>query len=319
MTLPSSPPPGTLVNDTSRPLLQKLGWDDFQLVLAVARCAHLAKAAEVLAKSHVTLLRRLESIETRLNVRLFDRVRGRYTPTDAGQQLCEAAETMANLARSAEMHVLGQDLSASGEVTITAAGVVVSHLLPTVLPQFSAEYPDVHLEFMASRNHFSLTRREADVAIRIADQVPEWLVGRQVGRVQFRVYQQRQSATEVVATQPLANWLHLRRWIAFERDARDLKFDRWLNDTIPDTSVVLRVDGFDHALAMVRAGLGLALLPTFVEPMHQDIEPVTPTLPELTTPLWVLTHRDLCNAMRIRVLMQALAAALGRQLDSLDH
>lgn len=80
-----------------------------------------------------------------------------------------------------------------------------------------------------------------------------------------------------------------------------------------------RVDGFNHALAMVQAGLGVALLPTFIEPMHQDIEPVTPTLPELTTPLWVLTHRDLCNAMRIRVLMQALAAALGRQLDSLDH
>lgn len=302
-----------------RPLLQKLGWDDFQLVLAIARCGHLAQAAELLAKSHVTLLRRLESIETRLNVRLFDRVRGRYTTTDAGQQLCEAAESMAGFARQAEMHVLGQDLNPSGDVTITAAGVVVSHLLPPVLGAFSSTFPDVRLEFMASRNHFSLSRREADVAIRIADHVPDWLVGRRLGQVHFKVYGQRLAEQQTSVQRPLEHWLPLRRWVAFERDARDLKFDRWMNDTIPDTSVVLRVDGFDHALSMVRAGLGMALLPTFVELMHPDIEPLTPELPMLSTPLWILTHRDLRNAMRIRVLMQTIGPALTHRLALLPR
>ena len=60
--------------------------------------------------------------------------------------------------------------------------------------------------------------------------------------------------------QPLAALVAQRRWIGLDSDARDLKFDRWLADQVPTRSVVLRVDGFEHALAMLRSGLGIALL-----------------------------------------------------------
>ena len=49
--------------------------------------------------------------------------------------------------------------------------------------------------------------------------------------------------------------------VGLERDALDLKFDRWLDANVADAHVVLRVNNFSHALTMVRAGLGIALLP----------------------------------------------------------
>jgi DNA-binding transcriptional LysR family regulator len=292
-----------------------LGWSDFEIVLVVAQVGQLSRAAESLAMSHVTLLRKLAAIESRLKARLFDRVRGHYTPTAAGDELLAAAHGMAPLARQAELKVIGQDLRPSGHVRITAAGILVGQVLPAVLGQFSAAFPEVTLELLSTRNLVSLTRREADVAFRISDRVPDWLVGRQLAQLDFKIYGLRHEGLRprLQTHQALARQ---RRWIAFESDARDLKFDRWLLDHVPDTSVVLRVDSFENALAMLRAGLGIALLPAFLEHSCPELQALTAAIPELRTPLWVITHKELSQAMRIKVVMQAIGPALAHAVKA---
>jgi DNA-binding transcriptional LysR family regulator len=78
--------------------------------------------------------------------------------------------------------------------------------------------------------------------------------------------------------------------------------------------VVIRADGFDQALAMVRAGLGVALLPAFVAHSCPDIEPLSAEVRALRTPLWLITRKDLRDTMRVKVLMQAVGPALAHAL-----
>ncbi len=292
----------------------RLGWTDFQIVLAVAQDASVARAATTLAMSHVTLLRKLDAIETRLHAKLFERVRGRYTPTTAGEALIGAAKSMEPLATDAEMRVLGQDMRPSGDVRVTAASIVIDQLLPPVLGQFAAAFPDVVIELTSSREHVSLIRREADVALRVSDQVPDWLVARKLGAVDFCIYGLRRQGLTQALREPV-ELFGQRRWISFERDARELKFDRWLDAHVPDASVVGRVDGFGHALSMVRAGLGVALLPTFVELSCPELLALTAPIAALRTPMWLLTHQELRQAMRIKVLIRAFAPALSHALQ----
>jgi len=292
----------------------RLAWSDFQVVLAVAQHSSVVRASATLALSHVTLLRKLDSIETRLKAKLFQRARGHYTPTAAGDELISAAAVMEPLARTAEMRVLGQDLRPSGLVRVTAAGIVIDQLLPPVLGQFAAAFPEVVIELTSSREHTSLARREADVAIRVSDQVPDWLVGRKLGQVDFCLYGLSRKGLKPDLRRP-DELMQERRWISFEHEARELKFDRWLDAHLPDSSVVLRVDDFSHALSMVRAGLGLALLPSFLERSCPELEVLTAPIAELRTPLWLLTHQELRHTMRIKVLMQAIGPALANALD----
>lgn len=291
-------------------------WTDFHLVLVVAREASVARACVALGMTHSTLLRKLDQIESRLKTRLFERVRGRYTLTPAGHEIDAAARGFAPVARAAETRVLGQDLLPSGEVRLTLASIVLDHLLPPVLVQFASAFPGVQIELAASREHASLRRREADMALRIADEVPDWLVGRKLADLQFRIYGLRRGGSARARHRPLAELASGRRWIGFERDVRDLKFDRWLADQVPDSSVALRVDTFGHALTMVRAGLGIALLPVFVEASVPDLLPLSATIDELQTPLWLLTHPELKNTMRIQVLMCGLGPALAHAVQS---
>lgn len=106
----------------------------------------------------------------------------------------------------------------------------------------------------------------------------------------------------------------MRGWVSFERDARELKFDPWLEATVPDENVVLRVDGFSNALGMVRAGLGIALLPAFVEGQLPELQALSASIPELATPLWLITHPELRNTMRVKVPMRAVGPALAHAI-----
>lgn len=290
-----------------------LAWSDFLVVHAIARHGSIARATGTLAMSHATLLRRLDQIETRLQTPLFERVRGRYALTAAGHEIDEAARAMEPIAMTAETRARGKDPRPSGEVRLNTASIVATHLLPSVLAQFGTAFPDVRIELSTSREHVNLRRRDADVALRIADSVPEWLVGRKLGVLRFKAYARR-GGRGAALLHDMAELAQQRRWIAFERDAIDHKFDRWLNAEIDDSRVVLRVDNFTHAAAMAQAGLGIALLPSFVEQNLIDLEPLTAPIAALDTPLWLLTHAELRNASRIQVMLRAFGPALANRL-----
>jgi len=292
-----------------------LDWNDFQLVLQVARHGSVAKACQALATTHSTVLRKLDAVETRLKTRLFERTRGRYVLTPAGHEIEQAARVFEPQAQMAETRVRGQDMRPSGDVRVAVASILVERLIPGVLVQFRSAFPDVRIELIASREHVSLSRRDADVAIRVADQAPEWMIGRKLATVQFKVYGLRRGSgrANLRSVETLAQE---RRWIAFERDARELKFDRWLARQLPDSSVVLRVDNFSHALSMVRSGLGIALLPAFLEDELPQLQPMTEAIGELETPLWLLTHPELKNTTRVKVLMRAFGPALAHAVQA---
>lgn len=299
----------------SAALRTQLGWADFHTVLLIARHGSVARACTAMGMTHSTLLRKLDAIETRLKTRLFERTHGRYLLTPAGHEIEQAARAFEPLAQVAETRVRGQDMRPMGDVRVAVASVVAAHLLPGVLVQFRSAFPDVRIELVTSRDHVSLSRREADVAIRVADQVPDWLVGRNLTELHFKVYGLHRASPRA-GQRSLAALAEQRRWIGFERDARELKFDHWLADHVPDASVVLRVDSFSHALKMVQVGLGIALLPAFLEPEWPQLMPLTGVIKELSTPLWLLTHPELKNTMRIKVLMRAFGPALAHVVQS---
>jgi DNA-binding transcriptional LysR family regulator len=299
--------------NAARSTRPSLAWSDFLIVQTIARHGSIAKATIPLGMSHATLLRRLDQIETRIQTPLFERLRGQYTLTAAGHEIDQAAQAIEPIAMAAETRARGTDPRPSGEVRLNTSSIIATHLLPVVLAQFGTAFPEVRIELSTSRDHVNLRRRDADVALRIADTVPDWLVGRELGVLRFKVYARR-SGRAPVAQRDLAELIQQRRWIAFERDAVDQKFDRWLVSEVADAQVVLRVDNFTHAAAMARAGLGIALLPTFIEGSLVDLQPLTAPIAALDTPLWLVTHAELRNVPRIQVMLRAFGPALANRL-----
>lgn len=303
----------------------ELDWSDLRHALAVADAGTLSAAARQLGVNASTVLRRIDALEARLGTRLFDRGRNGYVPTEAGQFVVAQARRMADQADAVERHVAGRDRALTGLLRVATAFVLMDHLLPAPLAAFARDYPGIEVEVVENASLADLARRagdasaplasrEADVAMRLSPQVAENLFGRQLGSAPCRVYALRGAPELPQSPQPLATLLRDVPWVAFERDNRSRVYDRWMQRQLASARVRVRVDIFNAAAAMLRTGIGVGVLPTFMEPRYPELVAVSDPIPELAVPVWMLTHPDLRGSARVRAFMQHVGDAVAARL-----
>lgn len=294
--------------------LAGLNWDDLRYALAIADAGSLAAAARRLGVRHSTVLRRLDALERRLGARLFERQRSGVAPTDAGELLAEQARRMRPAIDEVQRRIVGRDLQLSGSVRLSAAYITMQYLLPQPLAAFARSHPGIDVEVAENSELADLSRRQADVALRLSARLPDHLVARRLGDVRLRVYARRGAAGLPQRRLPVAELAGSAPWIGFEHDARSRFFDRWMDDTVPAERIRLRVDLLQSMAAMLRTGLGVGLLPSFVEPHEPELVAVSDDIDGLATPLSLLTHPDLRRTARVRVFMHEVGDALARTL-----
>jgi DNA-binding transcriptional LysR family regulator len=256
--------------------VRHLDWDDLRYLLAVARGAGLAGAARSLGVNPSTVFRRLNALEAGLGVRLFERRPTGYRTTEAGGDLAAAAERVEAEILALDRRLAGQDARLSGSLRVTA--------------------PD------------DITRREADVAVRPTLEPPETLIGRKVARLASAVYVAEGAAPAGRAAR--ADDLDERPWIAWDEGVGPAAVARWMARRAPRAPVVYRSNSLLNQFAACRAGLGLAVLPTFLGDPEPGLARLLPPQEDLVTDLWLLTHPDLRRTARVRVCLDFLFDAL---------
>lgn len=290
------------------PEFRDLDWDDLRYLLAVARGAGLAAAARSLGVNHSTVFRRLKALEKGLGVRLFERLPTGYQATEAGGDLVAAAERVEAEILSFDRRLAGQDTRLSGSLRITAPDDIAQTLLMTPIARFLASYPQIRLEVVIDNHMLSLTRREADVAVRPTLEPPEALVGRKVARLGSAVYVAENSVLSGLPEK--AEGLGKQPWIAWDEGVGPAAVGRWMARTAPEAPIVYRSNSLLNQLAACRAGLGLAVLPTFLGDPEPGLARLLPPQAGLGTDLWLLTHPDLRRTARIRVFLDFLFDSL---------
>lgn len=284
-----------------------MNWDDLRIVLAIGEAGSLSGAGRALGLSHATVFRRLAALEERLAVRLFERSRGGYVPTAAGEELLAAAGRVGDTVAAAERRVYGRDLRPSGSLRVTTTDTLLHGLLLPLCPEFRKTYPEIELELVASNQRFDLTRREADIALRPAAQPPDRLVGRKVGAIACGVYGPLQAVAGLLSSE---RWQES-DWIAPDADFYFPALDTWMERSGVGRRVVLRLDSLLGVREAVATGLGLAVLPCYLGDADPRLRKLEGPLAGLETDLWLLTHPDLRRVARIRAFMDFAAASIG--------
>jgi len=282
---------------------------DLRTLLAIAREGSLAGAARRLRVNHSTVFRRLAAIEARLDTRLFERRDGGYITTAAGEDLLRTAERVEAEVEALERRLSGRDLRLTGTLRLTAPDDIAEVLLMPVLAAFRHDYPDITVELVIDNRMLSLTRREADIALRPTREPPETLVGRRIATLASTVYR-ASSATLVGEKDLTAESFATEPWVAWEEGAGPPAVARWLEDRIDRNAIVYRSNSLLNQASGARAGLGLAILPCFQADPDSGLQRVMDPPAELDTGLWLLTHPDLRRAARVRALLDLLYEAL---------
>lgn len=282
-----------------------LSWDEFRLVKAIADARSLVGAAETLGLNHSTIFRRLGAVEQTLGARLFERSRSGYQPTAAGEEMVALAAGMSESVVEFERRVAGRDVKPSGELRITTVDSLAVHLLPPVLARFRQLNPGVHLDIVLAAHQLNLSRRDADVAIRVTNEPPETLVGRRIGPLRWAVY-----ATPKLAQQFGAKVLEEAPWVGFGDSLGSPGGRRWTERNIGQRRLVWRVNSILSMAESIAAGAGAGVLPCFIGNSRGDLTRIGAPIAELDIDLWILTHPDLRHSARVRAFTDYVGGEL---------
>lgn len=142
-----------------------MDWSHLPTFLAVARCGRLTRAAMTLRSDHTTISRRITSLESALQTRLFDRSPSGYSLTEQGARLLTIAEKMETMASFAADTVGGGATELEGIVRIAGPEGFESYFLVPRLSKLSDAYPGLTVQLLAGAHNYSLSKRDADIVI----------------------------------------------------------------------------------------------------------------------------------------------------------
>jgi DNA-binding transcriptional LysR family regulator len=236
-------------------------------------------------------------IEIAVGSRLFERSRNGYHATAVGEEMIGLASRMNDSIVDFERRIAGRDFKPAGELKVTTVDALAANILPQIIARFLEINPAVQIELVLAQQYLSLSRRDADIAIRATSKPPESLVGRRICKIRWAVYAApalvKQYGDELLARAP---WL---TDAAIPANAR-----RWLEANIASKRQVLRVNSALCLAAAAAAGTGAVLLPCFLGSGTEGITRLGPPIAELETDLWILTHADLRHSARVRAFME---------------
>ena len=284
-------------------------WDLYRTFLAVVDAGSLSGAARLLGLTQPTVSRQIGLLEQALGRTLFLRTPAGLSPSDAALALAPQARAMAAAAAALRRAVPDPGDAVAGTVRITASEVVGIERLPPVLTGLRARHPRLVLELVVSNDLDDLLRRDADVAVRMAEPAQQALVARRVASAELGLYARRDYLARRGTPAKLAD---LPRFdlIGFDRETPALRAALAGFPSLTRDSFALRCDNQVAQLAAIRAGFGIGVCQVGLAARDPDLVRLFPDSFALPLPAWVVMHEDLRSSPRCRAVFDALVAAL---------
>jgi DNA-binding transcriptional LysR family regulator len=243
--------------------------DDLTLVAVFVRVVELrsfSAAARALGTTTSAVSKRIARLEDRLGARLLSRTTRRLSLTEAGSALFARGSRILAELEAAELEVGRHSDRPHGTLRVNGPVVFGERHVAPLLPEFLATYPEVQLDLSLSDRYVDVVEEGWDAVIRIGRPVDSGLVARRLGTARLVVcaapsYLERRGVPEEPSDLLAHNCL--RYTMAQARS-------EWTFRAPDGAARALAVSGnlrCDHGGAMhaaVRAGLGIAMLPTFI-------------------------------------------------------
>lgn len=279
---------------------------DLDVVLALVRAGTLAAAGERLGVNASTVFRNLQRIERGLGTPLFVRSRTGYEPGELGLQLAEQAEHIEAALEASRAAVRQQPGAVSGSVRITTTDTILHGLLVPALAALRAQHPLLEFELHTGNELASLTRRDADIALRATKRPPAHLIGRPLGGIQVALFASTASG--------LRTFDDVERkappWIAPDDALPEHPSVLWRRKAFPRVVPHYRVTSILTVAHFVASGLGVGVFPLFLATQMGGIIQIGDVLDEARTDLWLLTHPQARHLRRVSTVYTHLGESL---------
>lgn len=274
-----------------------MDWDDLRVFLAVARHGQLVGAARKLGLNHATVARRLAALETSLGAVLFDRRPTGSALTQAGERLLPMAERVEAEILAAAGALGPEQAEVSGTVRIGAPDGLGNAFLAPELGRLALRHPHLVVELVPLPRTFSLSRREADIAIVLERPAQGRLIVTKLADYSLGVY----ASPAYLARAGTPRRVEDIAAHVVVTGVEDFSYSPALDYTgalEAKATRLFRCASVMGRLQAVKQGVGIAILHDFTAEGQPDLVKV---LPDMTfrRSYWMLSHPDSHEVRRV--------------------
>ena len=276
-----------------------MNWNDLKYFIALYRYGSLRRAGSSLKVNSTTVARRIRQLEQDVGSTLFIRQHNRFIPTDEADAILALAEAFEQQAAGIAQRLDNRNQSLQGVIRITSVSTFINGYLLLRLSEFKALYPGIQVELIADSQQLSLTRREADLAIRMGRPQSGNLVISKLTNLNYAVFGRKGGAFQ--------SDLEGYPWVTLEESYSQLPEAIWQQNHYANAEIALKVNVGLGSVEAVAQGIGIAYLPCFLGRKY-ELEQLSDSAP--TRELWLLQHPELRELQRLKVFTEWLRDCL---------
>ncbi|NOU49717.1 LysR family transcriptional regulator [Pseudoalteromonas sp. JBTF-M23] len=273
-------------------------WDDFQLLLALKQANTVRGAAKLLAVNHGTVSRRLANLNQRYGVDVCTLIQNNLVFSEVGLRLIDAAQAMQVRFNEHQIAIDDSVKQLKQQVTLSLPPAILQFVLMDVLAEFQQQNPHVQLNINTTYALSDLDKSEADVVIRAAEQLDDYLVGHRLcpislGFFAHKDYFAQRSGQDV-------------SWISINAHPRP----QWLHDSpFPNAPIKLTIEDLVLRHQAAAQGLGMIRGAHYIAQHFDGLVEFAPSVTSYAC-LWVLTHPSKQSLPNVKKLITFLRDAM---------
>lgn len=280
-----------------------MNWEDLRVFLAVARAGSLSGAARHLGVDQATISRRLAALEEELGVRLVDRLPRASRLTKVGSAILTEVVEIEEKSFSVVRKCQAFTTAAKAKLSITAPPILARHFIAPHINELSNSYPDLQLSILSEPQFVSLSKMEADVALRLSAPIDDTDIAKKIGRMKFALY----AASDYAQRDTPNEWA----FIGYHESQSDFAHKRWLYEVVGKRRVACEVADLSNQYEAACTGIGVAGLPRFLaDPQSRLARLDDPQAPMLELDIWIAKHPDRRDDPVVRAVSLAIESLL---------
>ena len=287
--------------------MNRVDWSLVQDFLAVAETGSLSGAARKLKTSQPTVGRRISELEAQLDSILFTRTPKGFLLSSEGEQLLAHARRMEDEAFSIEREMAGAESEVEGTVRVSLTEGLGFFWLPSRLMPLLERHPKLTVEMSINNDLANLSRREADIALRMERPVQPDLIIKKIGELEpgllaSKTYLKRHGTPE-----------HLRDLkdhilVGYDETWADTDWYKSLEKLFRGGRSMIKTNSFMGQISAVEAGAGIGANHVYHAITMPNVVNILPELKLATFEVHLVAHADLLRSAKIRVVADHLAA-----------
>lgn len=285
-----------------------MDWNDYRYFLTVARCRTLKLASKDLKVDQATVGRRITAFQEKLGTQVLEKRSNGFFLTEAGNRIMNDVEIIEQAIFSINRSILGQDLKSEGIVKIAMPGAFANQWLIETLEPLLKNNPKLEVQFLTGPEVLNISKREADLAIRLVKPNQMDLKTKKIGTLKLGLFVSREFDQN-----KLRNFSHTPFIGLFDTATSDLE-RKFLLSLDFKPHYCMRSAAWSSVYTGIKSRLGIGILPTFMADRDKQLKMIKKS--EFDTPLWLVFHPETAKSTRVKILIDHFSKVMSAKVHS---